>query len=657
MNSFSIGLSGLDVAQKAIEITGNNIANAATEGYHRQRVDLSPAYASQLGSVLIGGGVEFNGVSRMIDNLLEQEILRQQSSLGQTSQELDSLNTVETTFGEFSSGDDSGCLNAMIDKFFSALQDLSAHTGEIVWQKQVLSVADTMVSKFRTLGQFLSTLEDQVMHEAQTVVDQVNVLTGQISELNDKIEHIELTGAKANNLRDQRDQYVTELAKLIGVETIEKEYGVVDVVAADIPVVTGSTSTELEVGLDSNGKFGVTPAGAYNYNPDVQGGRLAGLLALKNELIGDAHDKLDTLAQGIIRQINQYHFQGLGSDGSFTELTGWTMPSENLSDYDNPPVTDGKIYIRVIDTATGEITRHEINIDASSDTLASIAAEIDALDGLSASVASSKLHIQADTGYTFDFLPAVLPEPTDSNLTGTSPPSISVAGVYTGTENQTFTFTVQGTGSVGNGDLKIEVKNGAGKVVTTLNVGEGYAAGDLLTVGDGIKISLGRGNLNNGDTFEIDVFGSTDTSGLLAATGINAFFAGNSASNIEVSSDIADNPGRIATALGADMTDNINALRLAGLKDQAISDLDDMTPGEFYRRLVTDLGRQISVKQMQQDSTEAVIQNLANQQSEISGVDINDEAAQLLVLEQMFQAMAKYIASVQSTISTIMDMI
>jgi len=289
--------------------------------------------------------------------------------------------------------------------------------------------------------------------------------------------------------------------------------------------------------------------------------------------------------------------------------------------------------------------------------LSAIAAKIDAIDGLTASVASSRLRIQADTGYTFDFLPAVLPEPTDSNLTGTSPPAISVSGIYTGTKNQTFTFTVIGTGSVGNGDLQIEVKNGDGEVVTTLNVGEGYAAGDTLDAGDDIKISIGTGDLNDSDTFEVDVFGNTDTSGLLAAAGINTFFRGNNASTIEVCTDIVSEAGRIATALGADMTDNINVLRLAALRDEAVSSLDDMTPGEFYRQLVTDTGRQISVEQMQQNNSEAIIQNLSNQQSEISGVDINDEAAQLLIFEQMFQAMAKYITSVQSTVATIMEII
>ena len=114
-----------------------------------------------------------------------------------------------------------------------------------------------------------------------------------------------------------------------------------------------------------------------------------------------------------------------------------------------------------------------------------------------------------------------------------------------------------------------------------------------------------------------------------------------------LSGNVADSPGRIATALGADLTDNTNAQRLASIGEMEISDLDSLTAGQFYRQLVSDIGQQLSIKQMSQSSTENLVQSLTNQQSEISGVDINDEAAQMLVFEQMFQAMAKYLSTVQ----------
>ena len=658
MAGYQIGISGLDAAQKALEIIGNNIANAATEGYHRQRIDLSPTYTTQYGPVLLGGGVDITGVTRIIDNLLEQEILRQQSLSGQISQELITLQTVENAFGEFSTGSN---LSAIIDNFFNALQDLCAHPGESIWQNQAVTAAQALAGQFRTLGEFLTSLEIQIKLEAENTVEQINTLINRIAELNDRIETMEISGGQANNLRDQRDQAITELSEFISLETRTRDYGVVDVSVSGIPVVVGTSATELESGLKENGELGISVAEGYNYSSDIQGGRLGALLSLKNDLISDIHSDLDSLASAIIQQINQYHVEGAGSQGAFTELTGWANTSGDLSDFS--AVSAGYVYIRVTNTSTGAITRTAIPVlqDTSSDTLSEVAAAISAVTGVSATVNSSnKLAITADTKYTFDFIPAVLPEPTASVLNGASPPTITVSGIYTESDNDTFTFTVSGDGTVGNGTLQLVVTDSGAGSIATLNIGSGYAAGERKVVGDtGIYISLTTGDLaqSNNDYFEVDVFADTDTSGLLAAAGVNTLFSGSSASDMAVCSEISSTPSRIATSLGGDMTDNTNAVRMAGLKDQALSSLNSLTPEDFYRQMVTNIGQDISIKQMRQDNIEVIVQNLANQQSDISGVDINDEAVQMIVFEQMFQAMAKYLNTIQSTMSSIMELI
>jgi flagellar hook-associated protein FlgK len=655
MDSFSIGLSGLDAAQKALDTIGNNIANAATEGYHRQKIVLNPAYSSQIGSFLLGGGVDVAGITRMMNRFLEQEIFRQQSSLGQVAQEFSTLRTVEAAFGEISSD---SSLNTAMDKFFNALADLSTDPTGIIWQSQAITAAQTMAYQFRTLGETLTTLEDEIRLEAENTIGQINVLINGIAELNHKIEGIEITGGHAHNLSDQRDRYIIELSELIGIQTQAMDYGVVNVTAAGIPVVTNASVTELEVGLISGGNIGVSVAGGGTFITEVQGGSLGGLLILRNEILSDIHNDLNNLAAAIIQQINRYHVQGVGSDGSFTELTGWSMPSENLADLGDA-VTDGSIYIRLTNTSTGEITRHAIAVDRTTDSLTTIAADISAITGLDAWVSASQLHIQADSDYEFDFLPCVLPEPTAGTLTGASPPEISVSGIYTGAINDTFRFTVSGAGSVGNGTLQLEVRDagGAGDVIATFNIGSGYAAGDLLDLGNGIKISLGVGDFGAGDNFDVDAFAGSDTSGVLAAIGINTFLSGNSALNIAVCSDISNTPGRIATCLGADMTDNRNVFRMAELKNESFGSLNSMTPGQFYRRLVTDIGQQINLKQIQNDNIRIMVNNLANQQAEISGVNINDEATQMLVFEQMYQAMAKYLNTIQTFISAILEII
>ena len=514
-----------------------------------------------------------------------------------------------------------------------------------------------MAAKFRTLGDFLQKLKNQIALEAENTMEEINALANKIAEINHSIKGQEISGNKAYNLRDQRDQCITELSKLISVDTQSREYGVVDVSVSGTPIVTGTSAFELEIGLKDDVELGITVAGESNYNVEVYGGRLGGLLTLNNKLLYDIQNDLDKLATTIKQQINQCHVQGVGPDGSFDELTGWSMTSENLIDFD-PPVSDGNIYLRVTDTVTGAVTRTPIAVDVSTDSLTTIAAAITAIPGVSASVYDSRLHIQADSNYTFDFLPSVLPRPTNSDFTGaTSPPTISVSGIYTGTKNQTFTFTVSGTDSVGNGALQITVTDGDGNTVTTLNAGSGYAAGDRLDLGNGIKIALSTGDLADGNTFEVDAFADADTSGVLAAAGINTFLSGSSASDMAVCSDISAMPERIATSLSQDVTNNNNVLRMAALKNLPINSLNSMTPGEYCRLLSTDIGQQISVRQIHQENIEAMVQNLVNQQGEISGVNINDEAARLLIFEQMFKAMSKYLSTLQSSLATVMEII
>jgi flagellar hook-associated protein 1 FlgK len=113
----------------------------------------------------------------------------------------------------------------------------------------------------------------------------------------------------------------------------------------------------------------------------------------------------------------------------------------------------------------------------------------------------------------------------------------------------------------------------------------------------------------------------------------------------------------VASSLGADMTDNTNALRMNALRDQAITDLNSMSPGEYYRQIVTDTGQELFVKEARKDNIESVIQNLNNQQGELSGVNINDEAAKILAFEQMFQALAKYMSTIQTSLQNIMQLI
>jgi flagellar hook-associated protein FlgK len=668
MGSYEIGLSGLDAAQKALDVIGNNIANAATEGYHRQRVELSPTEDVYVNGVYIGQGVEFEGITRLIDKFLDGQIVNQESSMGQISKELEALRTMESTFGELSTDG----LSTAIDNFFNALHELSAKPKDKNYQYPVISAAQSLSSQLRSLGTTVSNLQTRVYQEAQSTVESINTLAAQIAELNGNIYTMTVMGKEANSMLDQRDQLITELARLTGITTIDMENDVVNIRVGDMALVVGSNAFELELGLVVNGSnydFGITPAGTNNYNTQLTGGKLGGLFSLNNEILRDVETKLDTLAKSIVFEVNKLHVQGVGASGSFSRLTGWTMTSTNLSDFD-PPLVDGQtLYVRVT-YPDGSVVRESIAVDASvgGDTLTTMAAKFAAITGLSGSqVNSGQLEIVADAGYTFDFLGGIMADPppagADNTMTG-NVPDIDISGLYTGTTNKIYTFTVVGNGTVGSGTVEVSVNDGSG-VFTSINVGDGYIPGTVVTVDDGIKISFdtngpNAGDLNNGELFRISALANSDSSGFLAATGINCFFSGTTSTSIEVTdyvSNLVNGMDRIAVSGTYGKDDNANVSAMANLGNTSISDLGGLTLKQYYRDITTDIGEQVSAAQVREDSASGIWRSLTKQRDETSGVDMNDEAAKMMVFERMFQAMAKYINTISESLDTIMQLL
>jgi flagellar hook-associated protein 1 FlgK len=657
MSSYDIALSGMNAAQTAFDVIGNNIANAATDGYHKQRLVLSPVDNGLSLRTAAGQGVAVEQVVRQIDSLMEQEILRQQSLLGQVDRETVTLSTLESALGEMST--EGGGLNAGIDAVFNALDDLSLHPWENVYQNQVISEAEALSGQFRSLGETLTTVEDNLRLEAMNLVDRVNTLSELVAEMNVEITRAGTGGRQPNNLIDRRDQAISEISEMIGISLQSRDGNVADVTVNGIPLVIGGSAWEMSATMAENQTLGLSIEGTTTVYTDLQGGSIGALLSLRNTVVKDIHTDLDSLATAIVQGINEVHVQGVGSSGSFLDLTGWGNSSDALSDLG---VSAGHTYIRVTNTATGAVTRTQVPVmqDAGSDTLTEVAAYITAnVANVSASVdTSNRLYFSAGAGYTFDFMPQVLPEPESGNIsfTGTSDPAVSLGGVYNGTANDTYTFTVTGTGNVGvDTPLTLTVTDAAADTVAVLNIGSDYAAGDMVEIGEtGVKVALGVGDLVAGDSFSVDILADSDTSGLLAATGLNTFLSGTTAITMAVCSDIVSDPGRVASSLVSGQADNTNAARMASLRETRNATLGDLTSGQFYRQLVANVGQDLSIKEVRKGGIEDILQNLTKQQGEISGVDINNEAAQLLVFEQMFQAMARYLSAVQTSIESMM---
>ena len=636
-----------------IELVSTNIANATTEGYHRQEAVIHPVVLQSYGNVEIGGA-EVGEVRRSINNLLELEIMRQQENFSQASEELNVLRTVEAAFGEVGS---SG-LAVAIDRFFDSLTELAADPKNEAMRVQVIWAGDALAGEFRNHGQFLTDVENQIERQAEEYISDFNNLCTEIDDLTNEMASLVVRGGTSNILRDRRDQGIRELAELANIQVgglTDDSAESLSISAWGTPVVTRSAVMQLEVAVTSDGKLGVGAEGSGVWQTGARGGKIGALFAMKNDVLSSIRSNLDTLADQVISAINNVHVQGVGADGSFSELTGLTVSDQALSQWD-PPVTAGSFYVRMTNTATGAVTRSKIDVDVA-DTITDIIGLLNAVTGLSASVVNSALKIEADAGYRFDFLPALLSDPYTSAITGDAAPTM--AGIYTGDTNQIYTSKVVGTGKVGvAASLSLEVRDGDSQLIKTLNIGQGYAAGDLLDIGSGMTVALTAGQLNNDDQFTIQALADTDTSGFLNAAGINTFFSGTSAASISVRTDIMADPAkRFACTIGAETTDSANIERMIDVGEDSHTALGNASIRDYFRNIVTGVGQAVIVREARTAGLKNVMTQLNSQRDEISGVDLNEETAKLISLERMYQAMARVISAQDKAMGVLMDLL
>ncbi|MCD6364947.1 MAG: flagellar hook-associated protein FlgK [Planctomycetes bacterium] len=659
MSSYDIALSGLLAAQRAIDLIGANISNASTEGYHRQ--SLVTAAETTGGSSQAGiGGVRILRVDRDIDQLLERQILLQQPRLGSNTQELATLQLIENALGNL----DSQGLGLAIDTYFNAMVELAGQPDSQALQYQAVWAADAMAAQFRHVARFLDDLKAQINLEISTTVDQANGLIKQIAGLSTDASSALAAGGNANTLLDSRDQAVLELGRLVDVSVSGQAdpSGKINVSAWGISLISGGEYALLDSGW-TDGKPGITAQGVSYYSTDVTGGKIGGLISLSGQLVADLQERFDTLAKEIITATNKYHAEGIGTAGSFTELNGRPVSSEKLSEWSSWPadLSAGSISVRITNQDTAVSTTHRIDIDGDS-TLESIAQDLDALTGLTASVSYSSLQITSSDPslYTFDFLPAAAVDTT--GLTGTSQPTVS--GTFNGQSNETLTLKVVGAGAAGDeaqigvtAGLSIEIRNGADELIKTVDVGLGYAAGDTFDLGNGLELSMAAGTVKLDEEFEIEAISDSDTSGLLAAAGINTFFCGTSASNIAVDADIMANPQKLASSLSPNGGGNRNVVRMGAVGQLEIPALGGVTPVDYLRLIVTGLGQNVSFRKMRQTAIEGALDQMTAARDNVSGVDINEEAASLMVYEKMFQAVAKFMTVQSKALEFLMGII
>lgn len=537
MSIFSIGVSGLNAAQVALNTTSNNITNVYTDGYNRQ--------TTLLGESGVGNGVQVEGVQRQFNQFVATQ-------LNQATSNSSALDTYETQIAQIDNllADSEAGLAPLLQSFFSSLQDLASAPSDPAARQGLIGTADTLSAQFRAFDGYLEDMQQGVNGQIGDVVFQINNTAEQIAMLNREISLAKAkTGEAPNSLLDQRDQLVAELSTMVDVELTIQDGGTYNIsIGNGQSLVSGTRSFALEAVASSADPSRTVVGyrdGAGNLREFSEstftGGELGGLMTFRSETLDKAQNQLGQLAVSLAQGFNAQHAEGVDLNGD---------AGQDFFSIGAPTVYS----------------------NANNDSAAYLEASFsDDLSGLTASDYDVKF--SATDGY-------------------------SVTRRDTG---ETTTFAAD---------------------ATTLEFG-----GMLVTV---------NGTPADGDRFLVQP---------------TRHAAGQLENLIQDTALIAAGQAEGGTGSG----DNRNALALQALQDEALVG-GVASLSQAYASMVGDVGNRTNVVQVNRQAQAGLTQQLRALQLSESGVNLDEEAANLIRFQQYYQASAKVIEVGATVLDTLLGL-
>jgi flagellar hook-associated protein 1 FlgK len=320
-SSLNAATTALWAQRRALDVTGQNIANVNTEGYSRQRVDLQaiggsvvPAFYST--SPGIGAGVSADDVQRIRDAFLEGRGHTEHANSARLLVEADTLEQVQTAFRE---PGDTG-IQSLLSEMWDGWEDVSNQPDTDAARAQVIQRLETLVGGLQFSSASLEAQWDQTRDNLDVLVKDVNAAAATVAELNKAIRVANQAGLPANDLADKRDVLIMKLADQVGATVRPGQYGTLDVVVGGMSLVAGSSSSALAVAgpidpdliTPTDKPRIVTASGGY---PVAAGGTAGGQLSALNVLIPDYRSQLDGIAKNLADTLNAQHSLGYDLDG------------------------------------------------------------------------------------------------------------------------------------------------------------------------------------------------------------------------------------------------------------------------------------------------------------------------------------------------------
>jgi flagellar hook-associated protein 1 FlgK len=627
---FDIGLTGLNAAQRNLATTSHNISNATTPGYHRQRVELQNAYPVATGDGFIGTGVDVLTVTRIYSEFLESQVAAAQGRLAYLESYRDQIAQIDNLLADPNSG-----LSPAIEEFFTGVQQVAVDPDSAVAREAMLAGAATIVGRLRSLETRLSEMFEATNSQIRGLVTSVNALAQKIADLNQHILEVEAAGGThaANDLRDQRDAVISELNKLTGASTVRQADGSINVLTSNgqnlvigsqaltlAAVASATDPKRLEIGYDTGGALAII-------TPSMTGGQLGAALAFQREGVDATLNALGRVAAALTLTFNQQHRLGQDLNGAIG------------ADFFTTPVPE--IFARTTNAGNGVLSA--ALVDASALTTSDYRVSYNAGNYTVTRLADSTASVFAS-----------LPQTVDGVL----------ITLTAGAPADGDTFLVQPTRSIAR-NIAVALTDGT-QIAAAAPIRSAAALANTgsATINAGAVVGPPPINANllqpvtitftSATTFDVDGTGTGNPLAVAYTPGAPISFNGwtTSISGVPRAGDVFT----VTPNVGG-VSDNRNAALLAGLQTAKTMAGATATYQSAYSQSVANIGSKTRQAQVASAAQQTVVQQTEAAQQSLSGVNLDEEAANLIRYQQMYQASAKLIEIASTLFDAVLDAI
>lgn len=619
-NVLSTGTSALLAFQRALATVSHNVANIKTDGYSRQKVDFATRDPSNVGYGDVGNGTRIIDIRRVADQLAISRLLDSSGELARLEKLSTMADRVDALFSDSATN-----VAGVWSNFFDSVSGLSSNAAGTTDRRNMLDNASTLVTRFKQLTGNLETLGNEVNNGLIAGAGEINRLAAEIAQINGTIGSN--AAAAAPDLLDRRDQLITQLIGYTGGTAVIQDGGIMNVFSAGgNALVVGTTASKVTTVTDpyqpERLQLAIKTQGmTVNLGNKSLGGQIGGLLEFRDSVLTPAEAELGRIAVGLAQSFNASHREGMDLYGDMG------------TDFFN--------------LAPPRISNHSGN--AGSATLSASYADTTALDGQNLMLRFDGTNWQAtraDTGASVPMAGA-----------GTAADPFVVNGVefvVGGTPAANDRFLLQPTAAATGGlsvaitdPSRIAAADPVKAAADLANSGTGVLGKlDILDVGNPALLNPASIEFLDANQFMIDGAGPLPyTPGqTISANGWSIVLDGKPAAGDTFTI------GKTAPGSG----DNGNASRLAGVEDAKAFNGGTITLNGALGGLTTQIGSAARAAEYSLQAQQVINQNAQASRDAISGVNLDEEAADMLRLQQAYQAASQLISTADTMFQTIL---